>query len=326
MSDYPSLEQAKLIHGQRYPQACSLRLEGPRFVVEYACAGYPDSLMALEDPPERLYGVGNVEALRDGLAVIGARKATPYGRAAARRFAGLAAHHGIPIVSGGALGCDTHAHEGALEAEGQTVAVLGGGCDQLYPKRNAALFQRIVDGGGAVISERQWDYPPLPFTFRARNRIIAGLSRVTLIVEAGLPSGTFSTADDALSAGREVWAVPGPITSETSRGSNRLIYQGAAPVVDEETFGDMLAGTFGCLRFSEPAQRQMAARAAGDDLLAALLADPLHIEEMLALPWGADTDVPADKKLTWLMVRLAGYERDGLIVRFPDGRYGPARL
>lgn len=160
MSDYPSLEQAKLVHGQRYPQACSLRLEGPRFVVEYACAGYPDSLMALEDPPERLYGVGNVEALRDGLAVIGARKATPYGRAAARRFAGLAAHHGIPIVSGGALGCDTHAHEGALEAEGQTVAVLGGGCDQLYPKRNAPLFQRIVDGGGAVISERQWDYPP----------------------------------------------------------------------------------------------------------------------------------------------------------------------
>ena len=167
--------------------------------------------------------------------------------------------------------------------------------------------------------------PPFAVHLPRPHRIIAGLARATLVVEAGLPSGTFST-DDALSAGREVWAVPGPITSETSRGSNRLIYQGRRRWSTRETFGDMLAGTFGCLRFFEPAQRQMADRAAGDVLLAALLADPLRIEEMLALPWGVGADVPADKKLTWLMVRLAGYERDGLIVRFPDGRYGPARL
>lgn len=100
------------------------------------------------------------------------------------------------------MGCDSQAHKSALEANGTTVAVLGGGCDQLYPKKNKALFQEIVNKGGAVISEHFWSFPPLPYQFRARNRIIAGLSRATLIVEAGLPSGTFSTADEALEAGR----------------------------------------------------------------------------------------------------------------------------
>lgn len=303
------------------------RLAGPRCVLSIGQEGYPEALMALADPPPELFVVGNPDALRDGLAVIGARKATPYGRATAKRFASCAAEHGIPIISGGAIGCDSCAHEGALAAGGQTVAVLGGGCDRLYPARNVGLFQRIVEAGGAVVSERHWDFPPLPYTFRARNRIIAGLSRATLIVEAGLPSGTFSTADDALAVSREVWAVPGPITSPTSRGANRLIFQGAAPIVDEETFEDLLSGTYGCLHIADArplASRGGATEARDEVLLAALRADPLRIEEMLALSWEEDEDIP--DRLTWIMLRLAAYERDGLIARFPDGRYGPATV
>ena len=308
------------------PSLSVSRLKGSRFEIVHGEEGYPEALLHTPDPPRRLYGVGNPETLGDGLAIIGARKATPYGRATARRFSSEAAEHGITVVSGGALGCDSQAHEGALGAGGTTVVVLGGGCDRLYPARNACLFQRVIDAGGAVVSEHPWDFPPMPYAFRARNRIIAGLTRATLIVEAGLPSGTFSTADDALAASREVWAVPGPITSPTSQGANRLIYQGAAPVVDEETFEDLLGNTFGCLRIEDarPPSECICSSVADDALLAALMAEPLRIEQMLGLPW--EEPEPASGRLTWIMLRLASYERDGLIARFPDGRYGPSQV
>lgn len=119
------------------------------------------------------------------------------------------------------------------------------GCDKLYPEENASLFQRIIDAGGAIMSEHQWDTSPLPYMFRARNRLITGMSKGVLIIEAGMPSGTFATADDALAAGKEVMAIPGPITSKQSRGANRLIYQGATPIVDDETFADQLFALFG---------------------------------------------------------------------------------
>ena len=128
------------------------------------------------------------------------------------------------------------------------MAFLGGGCDRLYPAEHEGLFQRIVDGGGAVVSEHVWDEDPKPYRFRLRNRLIAGLARATLIVEAGLPSGTFSTADEALAANRDVLVVPGAITAASSRGANRLIYQGATPVIDDETFEDALFSLFGCLK------------------------------------------------------------------------------
>ncbi len=209
-------------------------------------ACYPEALTVVSHPPQCLYLIGDPDALQEGLAVVGARKATPYGLSCARHFAGIAAERGIVVVSGGARGCDAAAHEAALAAHGKTVAFLGGGCDEIYPAENASLFQRIIDTGGAVVSEREWGFEPLPFTFRERNRLIAGLARATLIVEAGLPSGTFSTADAALEANRDVLVVPGAITSSCSRGANRLIYQGAVPVVDDETFADQLNGLFGC--------------------------------------------------------------------------------
>lgn len=327
-----SVRQAQAVHRKRFSELPKATLLGPRCELCFGEEGYPESLMTVDDPPKVLYVIGDARVLNDGLSIIGARKATPYGKAAARQFALLAARRGIPIVSGGALGCDTQAHVGALEAGGKTVVVLGGGCDQLYPSSNKELFQRVIDEGGAVISEHHWDFPPLPYTFRARNRIIAGLSRATLIVEAGLPSGTFSTADDALAAGREVLVVPGSITSSTSRGSNRLIYQGATPIVDAESFEDVLVGIFGCLRMEdarEPDKRGQLSDAScpnDDPVLEALYADPMRIEQLLTLPWDVDAPDGQHDVLTWLMVKLAGYERDGLIARFPDGRYGPARV
>lgn len=303
----------------------SMKLVGERFELSRAAGELPPLLESIPRPPARLYGVGNAAALHEGLAVVGARRATPYGRSAAKRFASVAAARGIVIVSGGARGCDAVAHEAALAAGAPTVAFLGGGCDQIYPAEHAGLFQRIVDGGGAVVSEHEWDFPPQPYTFRERNRLIAGLARATLIVEAGLPSGTFSTADEALAAGREVWVVPGAITSENSRGANRLLYQGALPVVDDESFADALFNTYGCLKECPAPESGDKSRTAGISapervLLEALRAEPLGMETLRNL---AQAQRPGGDVLTWLVVWLATAQRDGLIAQYPDGRYGP---
>ena len=283
-------------------------------MLERGRAGYPERLEEVDRPPARLYVAGNPQALLPGLAVVGARKATPYGLGCARRFAGMAAERGLAIVSGGARGCDAVAHEAALAAGAPTVAFPGGGIDEPYPRQNLGLFQRIVDAGGALVSEHEWSYAPLPFTFRERNRLIAGLARATLIVEAGLPSGTFSTADAALAAGREVLVVPGAITSAASRGA----------IVDDEAFADALLASFGCLRQEAAPIPETGApappRGAEAALLAAIQAEPLGMEALreLALRHRRGTDA-----VTWLMVWLAEAQRDGLVARYPDGRYGP---
>lgn len=157
----PTTEQAKRIHKARYSSVPMVKLRGARYTLKRGAHGYPDSLMNVPDPPETLYVLGSLDALCDGLAVVGARKATPYGMSAAEKFAGLAAAKGVPIISGGALGCDSHAHRGALSVGGRTVAVLGGGCDMPYPARNVSLFQEIIDCGGAVVSEHDWEFPPV---------------------------------------------------------------------------------------------------------------------------------------------------------------------
>ena len=294
-------------------------LKGAKREIALGDAGYPAALAAIPRPPKRLYVVGDPSAMQEGLAVVGARRATPYGRKAAKLFAGMAARRGIAIISGGALGCDSCAHEAALEEGSKTVVFLGGGCDQLYPARNIGLFQRIVDAGGAVVSEHPWDFPPARFAFRERNRLIAGLGRATLIVEAGLPSGTFSTADEALAANRDVLSVPGSIFSPTSRGANVLISQGAFPVVDEASFGEVLDRLFpetrsGQLSLEVP-------RASDDPLIAALAADPMRLEQLVAIFADEEGDdrVAAMSRLMTRIVRLEG---DGVIERFPDGRFG----
>ncbi|HIY83978.1 MAG TPA: DNA-processing protein DprA [Candidatus Rubneribacter avistercoris] len=301
-------------------QGARARIEGPRTVIERGSADYPASLERVAHPPDRLYVVGDPAALAEGVAIVGARKATPYGVGCARRFARIAAERGVSVVSGGARGCDAAAHCAALEAGGITAAFLGGGCDRPYPAEHAGLFQRIVDAGGAVVSEHAWGEPPLPYRFRARNRLIAGLARATLIVEAGLPSGTFSTADEALAAGREVLVVPGAITAPSSRGANRLLRQGATPIVDDDSFEDALFSLFGCLKSpSAPDERDEAW--ADDPVVAALRAEPLGMERLYEI--AAASCGGADAR-SWLMERLVEAERAGLVARQPDGRWGPA--
>lgn len=299
-------------------------VEGPRWELARGQQGYPPALERVVHPPEKLYVIGDPAALEEGLAIVGARKATPYGARCARRFAHDAAQRGVVIVSGGARGCDAQAHQGALDAGGRTVAFLGGGADRVYPAEHAGLFQRIVDAGGALASEHPWGTSPLPWMFRNRNRLIAGLARATLIVEAGLPSGTFSTADHALAASREVLVVPAAITAASSRGANRLLYQGATPIVDDESFSDVLFSLFGCLKQQRGEQqsegRGEAAKAPTCPIAAALAVEPLPLDELLRI---ARRHCGDEDARVWLSVRLAEAEAAGLAAHYPDGTWGP---
>ena len=302
------------------------RIDGPRFEIARGTKDYPDVFEAVPEPPERLYVIGDPSALKEGLAVVGARKATPYGLNATKMLAGRAAELGVVVISGGARGCDAAAHEAALAAGGQTVAFLGGGCDEPYPKSNVELFRRIVKGGGAVASEFPWHYPPKPFMFRKRNRLIAGLARATLIVEAGLPSGTFSTADEALAANKDVLAVPGSIFSATSAGSNMLLAQGAMPIVSKEVFDSAIMSLFPEIVGGGYGAEQLAlfagdgADAGVDDpILSALAADPMRLEEIIAL--FADGDDPM-AAATRVMAHVSLLEGASALTRFPDGRFG----
>ncbi len=191
---------------------------------------FPALLRELHDPPQMLYLRGAVEALAaPGVAVVGARSCSAYGAQVARALARDLAAAGIVVVSGLARGVDGEAHRGALESGGRTVAVLGCGIDRDYPRSHAELARRIVSSG-AVVSEYPPSVEPAPWRFPARNRIIAGLSLATVVVEARERSGALITADFALELGRDVFAVPGEITSGLSAGTNDLLRQGAAPL------------------------------------------------------------------------------------------------
>ena len=193
-------------------------------------AGYPPLLSELHDPPESLFVRGAVEALSEpGVAVVGARSCSAYGAQVARSLSRELAAAGLVIVSGLARGIDGEAHRGALEGGGRTVAVLGCGIDRDYPAAHRDLAGRIVERG-LVVSEYEPGVEPAPWRFPARNRIIAGLCRATLVVEARERSGALITADFALEEGRDVLAVPGEITSSLSAGTNGLIKLGATPV------------------------------------------------------------------------------------------------
>ncbi|HEV8530690.1 MAG TPA: DNA-processing protein DprA [Methylomirabilota bacterium] len=193
-------------------------------------ASYPANLREIPMPPERLWIRGRVEA-DDALAIaiVGAREATPYGLGCAERLAADLAARGVTVVSGLARGIDSAAHRGALEAGGRTIAVLGSGVDVIYPPENRRLASDIV-ARGAMVSQFPRGTPPLAGYFPARNRVIAGLSLGVVVVEAAEKSGSLITAGFAGELGREVMAVPGPLTSLMSRGAHRLIQDGAALV------------------------------------------------------------------------------------------------
>ena len=201
-------------------------------VVSRGRPGYPALLRELHDPPPRLYLRGAPADLLDlpAVAIVGARSCSPYGAQVARELARELGAVGVVVVSGLARGVDGEAHRGALAAGGLTVAVLGCGIDRDYPRAHAQLAGRIAERG-AVVSEYPPGVEPSPWRFPARNRIVAGLARATVVVEARERSGALITADFALELGREVFAVPGEITSALSAGTNDLIRQGATPLL-----------------------------------------------------------------------------------------------
>ncbi|MBR6585198.1 MAG: DNA-processing protein DprA [Firmicutes bacterium] len=191
---------------------------------------YPPLLLEIPDPPEKLYCTGDVKLLgKPSLAVVGSRKCSEYGRRVAIKTGSEAARNNLVVVSGMAKGIDSFGHLGALNAGGKTIAVLGCGVDVCYPKENRKIYERIA-AEGLIISEYPPGTEPAPYTFPQRNRIISGLSAATVVVEAGTNSGALITAEIAAAQGREVFAVPGNITSQYSLGTNKLIADGARPI------------------------------------------------------------------------------------------------
>ncbi len=204
---------------------------------------YPELLKEIEPAPPLLYVQGSVELLSlPQIAIVGARNATPRGLENAHQFAKHLARMGFAITSGLALGVDAAAHQGALVAEGKTIAVIANGLDKVYPRQHQALAQAIIDGGGAIVSEYPIGTAPARENFPRRNRIISGLSLGVLVAEAAVKSGSLITARYALEQNREVFAIPGSIHNALSRGCHALIKQGAQLVESTDDMVDALSG------------------------------------------------------------------------------------
>jgi len=201
---------------------------------------YPKLLSQIYDPPVVIYYKGDLISGDKAIGIVGTRKITGYGKAVTEEFTRYLAGAGLTIVSGLARGVDTQAHKSAIETEGKTIAVLGGGLNKIFPPENIGLAQKISDGFGAVISEFPPDYPSVPGNFPARNRIISGLSLAVLVTEAAEDSGSLITARYALEQGRDVFAIPGPITSTLSKGPIDLIKDGARAVYSPQDILDEL--------------------------------------------------------------------------------------
>jgi len=201
---------------------------------------YPPQLRTIEKPPAILYSLGNEKLLlnQSSLAVVGTRKYSPYGKEVCSLLLPEIAKHSIPIVSGMAIGIDSFAHEQALNNNGPTIAVLGSGVNIISPMQNTHLYHRIVESG-CIISEFPIDFQAQRYTFTQRNRIVSGLAKALLVIEAGEKSGTMITTNHALEQGREVCVVPGPITSFSSQGTNKLLQLGATPITNPQDLLDI---------------------------------------------------------------------------------------
>jgi DNA processing protein len=285
-----------------------------RDIVTLGDAGYPAALLEIADPPLLLYRMGRLaHPPARALAVVGSRNPTPQGLQNARRFAKAFAQAGVTVVSGMALGIDGAAHEGALEGAAAdavaTIAVVGTGLDRVYPKQHFELAHRIAERG-MIVSEYALGTPPVQFNFPQRNRLIAGLSQGTLVVEAALQSGSLITARCAAEQGKEVFAIPGSIHSPQARGCHALLRQGAKLV---ESAQDVLED----LRYTLPALAAPAATPGeepeGEDpLLEAMGYDPIGLDALIAR-----TGIPAPS----LQAKLLELELAGHVARLPGGLY-----
>ena len=270
-----------------------------------ADADYPQSLLEIADPPAVLYCKGRRALLNQPcLGVVGSRNATPQGLRDAEAFAHALSDAGLTIVSGLALGIDTAAHRGGLAGAGSSIAVVGTGLDRIYPARNKALAHQLAESG-LIVSEFPLGTPPLANHFPRRNRLISGLSRGVLVVEAAPGSGSLITARVATEQGREVFAIPGSIHSPLSRGCHALIKQGAKLV---ESAADVLDELAWQQRLAPP----QAAESPADPLLEAFDGAPTTLDT-LAQRTGLTLDALSAKLLT--------LELEGLVASLPGGRY-----
>jgi len=286
-------------------------------LLTFADDDYPVALREIFDPPAALYCAGRPEALRGpAVAVVGARNPSAYGKSVAERLSEDLARRGLVIVSGMARGIDTSAHTGALRG-GRTVAVLGSGLGTIYPPENRRLFDRIVAEGGAVVTEFPLGGEPLGFHFPLRNRIISGLSLGLVVVEAARRSGSLISAAMALEQGREVMAVPGPVTSELSGGANGLIRIGARLVESWEDVVDELPGPIrDAIRVRSPDEPP--------PLLPSLTAAEEAVLDGLTPDRAAGVDETAERTglaVPELLAALLGLEIKGLAVQGPGKTY-----
>jgi len=253
-------------------------------LVTYTSLDYPKSLFEIPDPPPFLYVIGELRSHELSIAIVGSRRATSYGVLTTGKLAGELASPSVCVVSGMARGVDTAAHKGALQAGGRSIGVLGCGVDKVYPPENRALFEKMaVDG--CLVSEFPLGTLPLAENFPRRNRIISGLSSGVLVIEAAEKSGSLITAQYALEHGRDVFAVPGNISFATSRGSNRLIKQGAKLV---DCVEDILEEFPGCSHASADAPlfqsppRTFALTPKEAAIYELLARAPLHIDDVIS--------------------------------------------
>ncbi|CAN5125566.1 DNA-processing protein DprA [soil metagenome] len=286
---------------------------------------YPSALLDIEDPPLMLYMLGTlachtdsaIKAIANSLAIVGSRNPTPQGESNARQFAKAFGSAGLCVVSGLALGIDGAAHDGAMLGGGETIAVVGTGLDRVYPKKHLSLAHRIAKQG-MIISEFPLGTPPLTANFPKRNRIISGLSRGTLVVEAALQSGSLITARLAAEQGKEVFAIPGSIHSPQSRGCHALIKQGAKlvevaqDVLEELRLVPAGSGATPDAAPAEDIEGNAPAPASEDPLLAALGFDAVSLDALQART-GLDT--------AHLQAQLLELELGGQIVRLPGGLF-----
>jgi DNA processing protein len=289
-------------------------LEDPvNHVVTFADASYPRSLLEITDPPALLYVKGDPGLLdHASLAVVGSRNATQQGRLNAQAFSRELSEGGFTIVSGLALGIDAAAHAGGLEAASSSIAVVGTGLDIVYPARNRELAHRLA-GKGALISEFALGTPALAANFPRRNRLISGLSRGCLVVEAALKSGSLITARYALEQGREVFAIPGSIHSPVSKGCHLLIKQGAKLAESSQDILEELGAAF---RQQNTPGEPPGDTTHGNPVLDALGFDPLDLDGICERS-GLTPDSASAMLLT--------LELEGVVSRLPGGKFQRVR-
>ncbi|MCD6588837.1 MAG: DNA-processing protein DprA [Candidatus Fermentibacteraceae bacterium] len=271
--------------------------------VFYSGEGYPEQLLDIPDPPAVLFYRGKFppSELFPAIAVIGSRRCSLYGRKTARKISLELSRSGVCVVSGLARGIDGEAHRGALDGGSPTAAVMGGGLDMMYPPEHGSLAERVAEHG-CLISEYPPGVKPARYTFPERNRIISGLSKAVVVVEAGERSGTMITVATALDQGRDVFAVPGDITRSSTRGSNRLLRDGAGIVLSPEELVEELG-------FNSPV---VYAAPVSDPVLASLAGKHITAQQ-LSLDLKQDTST--------INSRLLELELQGLVIRIPGGFY-----